>query len=438
MNKSFVYCILDSREELKELSKLAAQEGSTLLHFETTTQRLSNISGLAVNETTLPIGDVCKVVFHICTTQNKSGIYLGYGEHINRLRQTQSTNDNKVIWASRSKIDLSSLSPSGLDSFLYGFYTPTKIINELPYRYNATNAEFFVEFLLQCYLSNTPIISYPVQSSSSLESLSVFNVSRAKIKKLIHEADQQKKGLSYLDKFDCIKNNEQYSLKINYSSTHQYALDSIESNKNVLDIGAGPYGLANYLLDKGCNVVTLDQYDVVQPHPKVKHKVIDFNCPFSESIDGFNYILIMDVLEHLLDPQRFMDGLSDKFTSNNQKLILSTGNIAFILTRISLLFGNFNYTKSGILDKTHTRLFTFRTFKSLILNSNLEIVKTQGIPAPFPKIFGDNSFSRFLLFINNLLIKVSKSLFSYQIFIIAKTVPSTKHIARSLTTTSGQ
>ena len=80
-----------------------------------------------------------------------------------------------------------------------------------------------------------------------------------------------------------------------------------------------------------------------------------------------------------------------------------------------LLIGKFNYGKRGILDKTHTRLFTFSTLKYLLLQSGFSIISTKGIPAPYPLAVGNNFFSKLLLKINLLFIKVSKSIFSYQI-----------------------
>ena len=60
---------------------------------------------------------------------------------------------------------------------------------------------------------------------------------------------------------------------------------------------------------------------------------------------------------------------------------ISTPNISFFMIRIMLLLGFFNYGKRGILDKTHTRLFTFQSFKNLIEDSNYKIINMTGIPA---------------------------------------------------------
>ena len=38
-----------------------------------------------------------------------------------------------------------------------------------------------------------------------------------------------------------------------------------------------------------------------------------------------------------------------------------------------LLFGQFNYGKAGILDRTHTRLFTFRSLRQLLVDAGFRI-----------------------------------------------------------------
>ena len=92
-----------------------------------------------------------------------------------------------------------------------------------------------------------------------------------------------------------------------------------------------------------------------------------------------------------------------------------------------LLIGFFNYGERGILDKTHTRLFTISSFKKIFID-HFEIKKTIGLPAPYPLAIGDNFFSKFLIKINVFLIKISKSLFSYQVMLILQPKPSLENI----------
>ena len=59
-----------------------------------------------------------------------------------------------------------------------------------------------------------------------------------------------------------------------------------------------------------------------------------------------------------------------------------------------LLFGQFNYGKAGILDRTHTRLFTFRSLQQLLDDAGFKIKEIRGVPGPFPKVLGDGVLGR--------------------------------------------
>src|SRR5437764_9168007 len=106
------------------------------------------------------------------------------------------------------------------------------------------------------------------------------------------------------------------------------------------------------------------------------------------------------------------------------EVIITTDNFVFFATRLMLLLGQFNYGKKGILDATHTRLFTFRSLRELLRQSGYKILEVRGIPAPYPKALGTNFISRFLVWANEKLISLSRSFFSYQIFVRAQALPT--------------
>lgn len=141
--------------------------------------------------------------------------------------------------------------------------------------------------------------------------------------------------------------------------------------------------------------------------------------------EKIDYILLLDVIEHVNDPELFMKNLYDKISKNEKvEILISTGNVSFIIIRLMLLFGSFNYGKRGILDKTHTRLFTFNTFKNLILGSNFKIIDIVGIPCPFPIVLKSKLINKILMNVNSFFIFFSKSVFSYQMFFKIKPSPS--------------
>ena len=145
-------------------------------------------------------------------------------------------------------------------------------------------------------------------------------------------------------------------------------------------------------------------------------------------VRGYEYLLLLDVIEHLKNPEKFLARLSTQFDYSPRTLILTTPNIAFGIQRLMLLFGQFNYGKVGILDRTHTRLFTFRTLRHLLTDAGFRLKEIRGVPAPFPKVLGEGILGRAATAINQLLIRISRSMFSYQIFVIAEATPDVDFI----------
>ena len=83
------------------------------------------------------------------------------------------------------------------------------------------------------------------------------DVMLATLRNVAHRA-----GLLYQRRFEPVseQDNAHYDLKLGYASSHQFALDAIAPGASVLDIGAGPGGIARELVKKGCQVAVVDQF----------------------------------------------------------------------------------------------------------------------------------------------------------------------------------
>jgi hypothetical protein len=145
--------------------------------------------------------------------------------------------------------------------------------------------------------------------------------------------------------------------------------------------------------------------------------------------EEFDYVLLLDVIEHLTDPDAFVQLLRSRLERHpDVRLLVSTGNVAFFVTRLMLLFGQFNYGKKGILDRTHTRLYTFSTFRRLFEQNGFEVLETIGVPGPFSIVFGEGRLGRSLIAINKALISVLRNVFSYQIYLALRPRPSLDYL----------
>ncbi|MBT2157695.1 methyltransferase domain-containing protein [Clostridioides difficile] len=68
----------------------------------------------------------------------------------------------------------------------------------------------------------------------------------------------------------------------------------------------------------------------------------------------FDYIILGDVLEHLIDPWKIVNELK-QYLKKDGYLVSSIPNIMHVSVLRNLVLGNFTYEDSGILDKTHLR-----------------------------------------------------------------------------------
>jgi glycosyltransferase involved in cell wall biosynthesis len=300
-------------------------------------------------------------------------------------------------------------------------------LRTLPFELNSNDFHFDTEIILQLVNAQARILELPIPTYYGDEISRVnglayaWNVVVATLGNAAHRA-----GVLYARRFDVAPpgDNSHYTAKLDYASSHTYALEAVPAGTRVLDLGAGPGPLAQRLLDKGCVLTLVDQAPGHDAPPGAKILVRDLNAdPLELDLAETDVILLLDVVEHLHDPERFFRALRRHFDYRTRTVVLTTPNIAFFIQRAMLLFGQFNYGKSGILDRTHTRLFTFRSFEQLLRDAGLRIRRVRGIPAPFPKALGDNLLSRTALAVNRGLIWLSKSLFAYQIFVEAETTP---------------
>lgn len=87
---------------------------------------------------------------------------------------------------------------------------------------------------------------------------------------------------------------------------------------------------------------------------------------------SFDVILLADVLEHLIDPERILMRLQ-LYLKDDGYIIVSLPNVANWSIRLALLLGFFQYSEEGILNKGHLRFFTKKTAIKLCKQAGYEV-----------------------------------------------------------------
>src|SRR5262249_34404770 len=158
-----------------------------------------------------------------------------------------------------------------------------------------------------------------------------------------------------------------YEPKLGYASSHTYALEAVPDGSRVMDLGAGPGHLARELVEKRCSVTLVDRLPPTQGPRGTEGMGRDLDSdPLELDLSRVDVLLLLDVIEHLREPERFLTALRRNLDHRPRTLVLTTPNVAFVIQRLMLLAGQFNYGKAGILDRTHTRLLTFRSLPRVL------------------------------------------------------------------------
>lgn len=331
---------------------------------------------------------------------------------------------------------------SNLSEFHSGYRIySTRALAGIPFDRNANGFHFDTEIIIQLMIAGKPIAELPIPTYYGDEICRVNGIRYAgEVVLAALKASLQRKGIFYDRKFDCAPpGTAWYVPKFNFCSPHSLALERVPNGSRILDVGcAGGYLAAPLTNQKGCTVDGIDGFPAQDAclskfySHDLNHGLpaLDYTC--------YDYVLMLDVIEHLTRPEAFLEEFRKALKMNpDVEILISTANIGFVIPRLMLLAGQFNYGKRGILDMSHTRLFTFGSFRRAITQAGFDILEVVGVPAPFPLALGDNPLGRFLVRANQALIWLFRGLFSYQIFVRMKPQPSLEYLLQSATDHSG-
>jgi glycosyltransferase involved in cell wall biosynthesis len=311
----------------------------------------------------------------------------------------------------------------------YRLYS-TAALARIPFERNSNDFHFDTDIIVQLHFAGLRILEIAIPTFYGDEICHVNGVKYAwDIFRTMLRATFHEKNLLYDRKFDVGQVELTYDLKLGFASSHTFAIESAKPGARVLDIGCGRGYVAAELAKTAGHVTGIDQYVPAEP-PAPNIELTRWNLEkgeFPVEVSRFDQIFMLDVIEHLHDPEVFMEQLRAATGRKRPEIVLTTANVAFGVTRLMLFLGHFNYGRKGILDRTHTRLFTFNSLRELFEQTGYKVIEMRGIPAPFPKVFGQG-FGGFLVSVNTFLIKLLRGLFSYQIYVRAQARPTVPNL----------
>lgn len=300
-------------------------------------------------------------------------------------------------------------------------------LKAIPYVFNSSDFHFDTDILIQFLSANCQIKEIPIPTHYGDEICHVNGMSYAlNCLKSVVRYRLFKMGLCYDPLLDFnLFETDNYYYKKSPNTLHQYILNTdFAPEEHVLDLGAASGYISSELAKSVQKVIAVDTQ---QPKHAGKAEAIaydlDGNFDHAFCKQQFDRVLALDVIEHLKEPEEAMLKIARMLKPGGQ-LMASTANIGFMITRLGLLMGSFNYGKRGILDLTHTRLFTVSSFKKLFYTYGFKIEQIRGFGPPVRDLVSDKWPFTWIDTLFSVLARTMPRLFAYNFLIVGTRLPT--------------
>jgi 2-polyprenyl-3-methyl-5-hydroxy-6-metoxy-1,4-benzoquinol methylase len=101
-----------------------------------------------------------------------------------------------------------------------------------------------------------------------------------------------------------------------------------------------------------------------------RFEICDLNGEIPGGVGG-DLILLLDVLEHLENPQNVANAFAERLAPGGT-MIISLPNVAYYAVSLRLaILGRWEYQDDGVLDRTHRHFFTRKTARDLARQTGL-------------------------------------------------------------------
>ena len=200
-----------------------------------------------------------------------------------------------------------------------------------------------------------------------------------------------------------------------------------QGTSNILDVGIGNGSNANALRSKLKKsvihgiTVSKDEAELAgEIYDRVWLFDIAQELPDEFKKNKYDTIIFSHILEHLPYPDQIILKFKDLLTPKG-KFIIAVPNIVHYSIRLKVLFGNFNYVETGILDYTHLRFFTYSNAESILFKGDKNIKVAKYASGKMPMFFLRRLLpEQSLDHIDHLFTRLFPNLLSWQVLLVGQ------------------
>ena len=184
-----------------------------------------------------------------------------------------------------------------------------------------------------------------------------------------------------------ILNLEWQRKQSNWVWEYDVIVDLIRPGSKILDVGCGDGVLGERLIKtKRCDVTGVDISEEAVKQARLsglEAMVGDIEKSLDFADDSFDYAILCNVLEHLVDP---VATLKESLRVSQKGVIISIPNFAVFPARVELAFGHFPRVPlfgKKWYNSQHIRLFSYKDFKYALNELNFGVQPTKEKFQPF-------------------------------------------------------
>ena len=331
---------------------------------------------------------------------------------------------NKILSTAQNK-----LLGSNLSEFHSGYRAySVKALAAIPFERNADGFNFDTQIILQLFDAGKRIVEVPIPTYYGDEICHVNGMKYAK--DIMADTVRYRLQKMGFGSGNLAHAGDEYGLKPTENSSHGRILRRMASEPpcKVLDLGCSSGLLAAELRRLGHHVTGVDTVKL----DGVEDRVDDFYLADLEHGipaqvgTGFDVVIAGDVIEHVRNSDELVADMA-RCVRPGGFVLASVPNIAHWYPRLRIASGRFGYDQRGILDKTHLRFFTKRTFERLAADAGLRVRRREATGLPLDVMAAADSGGetidlrpagagrRFVSGIDKAGVAVAPGLFGYQL-----------------------
>jgi 2-polyprenyl-3-methyl-5-hydroxy-6-metoxy-1,4-benzoquinol methylase len=305
---------------------------------------------------------------------------------------------------------------------------------ELGFLGNSDGFDFDTEIILQLLAGKHRIVEVPIPTYYGDEICHVNGIAYARdiaIDTLRYRFGRTGFGGGRLGKV-----GGSYAYKPSPFSSHGRVLQLMQDRPSakVLDVGCGPGWLAEALHGQGHEVTGVDLHHEPGVEARTDRFVqADLEAGLPDALGGgYDVVVAADVIEHVRRPDQLLAQMADRLRPGGT-VIASVPNFAHWYPRARSAAGLFDYDQRGILDATHVRFFTRRSFVRMVRAAGLEPIARRHTGLPFDALGVDprRRLGRIGSTIDRALVRAWPTMFAYQFVYELRPSPALDVVART-------